>query len=118
MEEDLRLIEKYAGLEGTDLHRDFEAIVSDIMDARDMQRSFTSSQLPEGFVSETLEGGDFGFYAEKTYEDVDGSFEEATVEVEYEESTDIGFGSSDSSRVTVSIEPAGYEFREAWDQNR
>ncbi|MFB6174389.1 MAG: hypothetical protein ABEJ87_00240 [Candidatus Nanohalobium sp.] len=111
MDEDLRLIEEYAGLEDTELHRDFEAIVSDVFEIQELQRSFTSSQLPDGFVSETVEGGDFGFYAEKIYDS-------GRIEVEYTESSDVGFESRDASQVTVSVEAAGYEFSKAWDQNR
>jgi len=110
MRDDLGVIEEYAGLDDRELYRDFESIVSDVLDACDEERSFTSSQLPEGFESDTLEEGDFGFYAEKDYgEDV--------IEVRYRESSDIGFGSKDSSRVTVSVIPEGYEFREAWDHS-
>lgn len=109
MREDLNVIEAYAGVDDVELYQDFESIVSDILDASEQQRSFTSSQLPEGFESEILDGGDFGFYAEKTYGD------ENSIEVEYSESSDIGFGTRDSSGVAVSVRPEDYEFSEVWD---
>lgn len=105
------ILEDYAGLEDLEIYDDFESIVSDAVDAAEEGRSFTSSQLPDGFVSETLDGKDFGFLAEKEYD-------EGSVEVEYRESTDIGFGATDSSRMTVSVEPLDYSFREAWDHQR
>lgn len=112
MRDDFEVIEAYTELGDSELYRDFESIVSDVVDARNEKRSFTSSQLPEGFDSETLEEGGFGFYAEKSY----GG--EEFIEVEYSESSDIGFGARDSSRITVSVRPEVYEFSEVWDQSR
>lgn len=112
MRDDLEIVEAYAGLDRSELYSDFESIVSDVLDARDEQRSFTSSQLPEGFESETLEEGDFGFYAEKSYRG------EEVIKVEYSESSDIGFGARDSSRISVSVRPENYQFTEAWDHSR
>lgn len=111
MKEDLETIVEYAGLEGDELYDDFESIVNDVLEAKEAERSFTSSQLPEGFDSETLDGSDFGFYAEKSYDT-------GVIEVEYSESSSISFGSKDSSRISVEVDPAGYSFREAWDQER
>ena len=112
MRDDLEVIEAYAGVDDSEIYSDFESIVSDVLDARDEKRSFTSSQLPEGFESETSDGGDFGFHAEKSYSG------EEVIEVEYRESSDIGFGAKDSSRVSVSVRPEDYEFTEAWDHSR
>lgn len=112
MKEDLETIVEYAGLEEDELYEDFESIVNDVLEAKEKERSFTSSQLPEGFDWERLEGSDFGFYAEKSYEDGE------VIEVEYSESSSISFGSTDSSRITVDVDPADYTFREVWDQER
>lgn len=112
MKDDLELIEAYAELDDSELYSDFESVVSDVLDAKAEQHSFTSSQLPDGFESEPLEGRDFGFYAEKTYEGGE------VIEVEYSESSDIGFGTRDSSSVSVSVGPEDYEFSEVWDHFR
>mgnify|MGYP006914273236 FL=1 len=112
MKDDLGVIEAYARLDDSELYSDFESVVSDVLDAKAEQHSFTSSQLPGGFESEPLEGRDFGFYAEKTYEGGE------IIEVEYSESSDIGFGAKDSSSVSVSVGPEDYEFSEIWDQSR
>lgn len=112
MEKDyLEVVEAYATLEDSEIYGDLESIISDVMSAKAGKHSFTSSQLPEGFESETFTGGDFGFSAEKAYED-------GSIEVEYSESSSISFGKADSSRIKVSVEPSDYTFREIWDQAR
>ncbi|MFB6208263.1 MAG: hypothetical protein ABEJ69_02855 [Candidatus Nanohaloarchaea archaeon] len=99
----------YAELEDEPMYDDFESIVSDVLEAKDEKRSFTSSQLPEGFETEKLESADFGFLATKQYED-------GSMEVEYRERSSISFNRPDSSTVEVRADPFQYVFSEQWEQ--
>ena len=112
MEDDLAVVEEYASLDDRELYDDLDSIVSDVLTAVDAGTAFTSGQLPEGFDSVMFDDGDFGFTAEKSY---DG---EERIKVKYRESSDIGFGSVDSSRIRVNVEPSDYRFDEIWDQSR
>jgi len=107
----LEAVEAYATLEDSEIYSDLESIISNVVDAKAGKHSFTSSQLPEGFESETFNDGDFGFSAEKAYD-------KGFIEVEYSEPSSISFGKADSSRIKVSVEPSDYTFREVWDQAR
>lgn len=112
MEDDLAVVEEYASLDERNIYDDFESIVSDVLTAVDAGTAFTSGQLPKGFDSDTFTDGDFGFTAEKSYKG------DERIKVNYRESSDIGFGSVDSSRINVEVEPGYYQFDEIWDQSR
>lgn len=109
--DDFEAIEAYERLDDTPVHQDFQTIVSDVLDAKDENRPFTSSQLPEGFESDRLENADFGFEALKQYDDF-------SIKVRYEEHSSISFGKKDSSTVNIDVRPSDYSFTENWDHGR
>lgn len=104
-------IEAYVKLEDEPIYEDFQSIVKDVLDAREANRPFTSSQLPDGFESESLEDADFGFEALKDYEN-------GSITVNYEERSSISFNKKDSSTVKVHVDPFNYSFTENWDHRR
>ena len=77
-------------------------------EAVDSERSMTSASLPEGFETQTLNDGDFGFQASKSYEDG------TEISVEYGERSR-SFNRPDSSSVEINVEMP-YTITEHWDQ--
>lgn len=104
-------IEAYAKLDDEPIYEDFQSIVEDVLDAREANRPFTSSQLPEDFESESLEDADFGFEAFNEYDN-------GSITVHYEERSSISFNKKDSSTVKVHVEPFDYLFTENWEHSR
>ncbi|MFP4229733.1 MAG: hypothetical protein ACLFRK_01170 [Candidatus Nanohaloarchaea archaeon] len=103
--DEFQALEQYEKIDLNEVHKDFQKIIGDVLDARKENRPYTASQLPEGFTVQDLDNFDFGFEASKEYT-------ELTMDVRYEERSGGMFGEKDSS--TVEVEVDDHIFTENW----